>query len=182
MERNAAAQASQAERRAEDVLERLRAFGKWPQKHHYSQDSNPDIIAEAQLADDLRRCRSAGVFIEAAEAEIDELHWKWLQQREAEAMERNAAAQDRRRDAAKARKTRLRTLLGNLRSSKSRCDCNDFAHWYGLWRCSPQLTICLRSAGHHFEHCRLARSAVRPAHAMAGERLMMRSIREPSGW
>ena len=84
-------------------------------------------------------------------------------------MERNAAAQDRRRDAAKARTTRLRTLLEKLRSSKSRCDCNDFAHWYGLWRCNPELAICLRSAGHHFEHCRLARSAVRPVHAMAGE-------------
>ena len=29
--------------------------------------------------------------------------------------------------------------------------------------------MSLRSAGHHFEHCRLARSAVRPVHAMAGE-------------
>ena len=40
----------QAERRAEDVLERLRAFGKWPQEHEYSHASNTDIITEARLA------------------------------------------------------------------------------------------------------------------------------------
>ena len=50
-------------------------------------------------------------------AEIDELHWMWMREREAEAMERNAAAQDRRRDAAKARTMPLRTLLKNLGSS-----------------------------------------------------------------
>ena len=157
------------EKRVANMLKRLRAFGKWPREHAYSLASNPDIIAEAQLAHDLRKCRSSGILNEAAVAEIDELHWIWLREREAEAMERNAAAQDRRRDAAKARTTRLRTLLKNLPSSKSRCDCNDFAHWYGLWRCNPELAIHLRSAGHHFEHCRLVRSAVRPVHAMAGE-------------
>ena len=120
-----------------------------------------------QLAQDLRRCRSSGIFNKAAEAEIDELHWKWLREQEAETMERKAAAQARRRDAAKARKTRLRSLLGKLRSSKSRCDCNDFAHWYGLWRCNPQLAIRLRSAGHHFMHCRLARDAKQPFHVLA---------------
>jgi hypothetical protein len=155
------------EARVADMLDRLRAFGKWPQEHDYSQASDPDIIAEAQLAHDLRKCCSSGILNNAAVAEIDELHWIWLREREAEAMERNAAAQDRRRDAAKARTTRLRTLLKNLRSSKSRCDCNDFAHWYGLWRCNPELAIRLRLAGHHFEHCRLARSAVQPLHAMA---------------
>ena len=144
-------------------MNRLRAFGKWPQEHYYYSQA----IVEAKLAHDLRKCRSSGILNKAAEAEIDELHWIWLREREAEAMERNAAAQDRRRDAAEARKTRLRTLLGNLRSSKSRCDCNDFAHWYRLWRCNPELAMHLRLAGHHFEHCRLARSAVQPLHAMA---------------
>ena len=93
----------QAERRAEDILNRLRAFGKWPQ-----------VIVEAKLAHDLRKCRSSGILNKAAEAEIDELHWIWLREREAEAMERNAAAQARRRHAANARKTRLRTLLWEL--------------------------------------------------------------------
>ena len=146
---------AQAEIRASDILERLRALGKWPQEHAYSLASDPDIIAEAQLAHDLRKCRSSGIFGKAAEAEIDEFHWIWMREREAEAIERNAAAQDRRRDAAKARTTRLRTLLQKLRSSKWRCDCHDFAHWYGLWRCNPELAIRLRLAGHHFEHCRL---------------------------
>ena len=77
-------------------------------------------------------------------------------------MERNAAAKARRRDAAKTKKTRLRILLGKLRASTSRCDCHDFAHWYGLWRCNPELAIRLRLAGHHFKHCRLARSVVLP--------------------
>jgi hypothetical protein len=63
-------------------------------------------IVEAKLAHDLRKCRSSGILNKAAEAEIDELHWIWLREREAEAMERNAAAQDSRRDAAEARKTR----------------------------------------------------------------------------
>ena len=94
------------ETRAADMLDRLRAFGKWPQEHHYSHASNPDSIAETQLAHDLRKCRSSGILGKAAVAEIDELHWIWLLEREAEAMERNAAAQGRRRDAAKARKTR----------------------------------------------------------------------------
>ena len=108
-----------AERRASDILERLRAFGKWPQEHEYSLASDPDIIAEARLAHDLRKCCSSGILHKAANAEIDELLWIWLREREAEAMESNAAAQDRRRDAAKARTMRLRTLLKSLRSSKS---------------------------------------------------------------
>lgn len=84
-------------------------------------------------------------------------------------MERGGRAQARRRDVAEARKTRLRTLLGNLRSSKLRCDCKDFAYWYGLWRCNPELAIRLRLVGRHFEHCRLDRSAVQPLHAIARE-------------
>ena len=39
-----------AARRAQDILERLRAFGKWPQEHEYSHASNTDIITEARLA------------------------------------------------------------------------------------------------------------------------------------
>ena len=161
---------AQAERRTADILERLRAFGKMPQEHDYSQASNKAIIAEAKLAHDLRKCRSSGILNQAAVAEIDELHWIWLREREAEAMERNAAAKTRRRNAVSARKTRLRTLLGKLRSSKSRCDCNDFAHWYALWRCNPELAMRLRFAGHHFKHCRLASSAVQPVHSIARER------------
>ena len=154
---------AEVERRAQDILERLRAFGRWPQEHRYSQVVTADIIKEAQLAHDLRKCRSSAILNKAAVPEIDELHWIWLREREAEAMERKAATQARRRDAAKAKKTRLRTLLRNLRSSRSRCDCNDFAHWYGLWRCNPELAMRLRLAGHHFEHCRLACGAVHPA-------------------
>ena len=160
---------AQAERRAQDILERLRAFGRWPQEHECSQAINPDIITEARLAHDLSKCRSSAILNKAAVPEIDELHWIWLREREAEAMERKAATQARRRDAAKAKKTRLWTLLRNLRSSRSRCDCNDFAHWYGLWRCNPELAMRLRLAGHHFDHCRLARRALRPAHATARE-------------
>ena len=73
----------QAERRAEDILERLRAFGKWPQEHAYSQASNADVVAEARLAHDLRKCRSSGILNKAAVAEIDELHWIWAREREA---------------------------------------------------------------------------------------------------
>ena len=46
---------ARADRRASDILQRLRAFGKRPQEHAYSQASDPDIIAEAQLAHDLRK-------------------------------------------------------------------------------------------------------------------------------
>ena len=41
---------AEAERRAQDILERLRAFGKWPQEHEYSHANNTDIITEARLA------------------------------------------------------------------------------------------------------------------------------------
>ncbi len=47
-----------------DILDRLRAFGKWPQEHDYAQASNPEIISEAKLAHELRKCCSAGVSLE----------------------------------------------------------------------------------------------------------------------
>ena len=61
---------ARAETRAQDILERLRAFGKWPQEHDYSPASSQEILTEAKLAHDLRKFRSAGLFDKSAEAEI----------------------------------------------------------------------------------------------------------------
>ena len=71
-------QDKRTETRVANMLERLRAFGKWPPEHDYPQASNPDTIAEAKLAHDLRKCRSSGVLNKAAVTETDELHWIWL--------------------------------------------------------------------------------------------------------
>ena len=86
---------AQAQRRAHDILERLRAFGKWPSQHGYSHAGKPDIIAEARLAHDLRKCLRSGILSKAAVAEIDELHWIWLREQEPEAVESDARAQAR---------------------------------------------------------------------------------------
>ena len=50
---------ARAEMRASDILERLRAFGKWPQEPHYSQASAADVLAEARLALLRARARAA---------------------------------------------------------------------------------------------------------------------------
>ncbi len=152
------------DKRTVDILERLRAFGKWPREHGYSQASDQESITEAKLTHDLRKCRSAGILNKAAEAEIDEMHWMWMREQEAEAMERKAAACAERQAAAKERKTRMRSLLDKLHASKHRCDCNDFAHWCNLWRCDWKLAQSLRQGGHHFMHCEFARRAAQPAH------------------
>ena len=83
---------AQAERQAQDILERLHTSGKWPQEHHYSHASSPDIIAEARLAHDLRKCRRSGILSKAGVAEIDELHWIWLREQEAEATAHGASS------------------------------------------------------------------------------------------
>ena len=150
------------------LLEQVEQLGHYPRrKNGPAKPKNRKQRAENSLAKKISKQWSQ--LDNATKAELTRIKEETKGKDVEEQAERRAAANDRRRDAAKARTTRLRTLLEKLRSSKSRCDCNDFAHWYGLWRCNPQLTICLRAAGHHFEHCRLAHSAVRPAHAMAGE-------------
>jgi hypothetical protein len=140
-----------------ELLERLRAFGRWP------QDSRGNSDLQRKLAHDIRKSLQGGFLSRAAEAEIDEMHWMHLRELEAKALEDKAAAQEAWRQAARARKERLRTLLALLRTSQLRCDCHDFAHWYALWRCNPQLSTRLRLAGHHFRHCRLVRDAYQPA-------------------
>ena len=143
-------------------MERLRAFGRWPREGPPSKSR--DAALEGKLAHDLRKALATGFLSKAAEAEIDEMHWMHLRELEAAALEAKTTAQETRRQAARARKERLRALLALLRTSGLRCDCHDFAHWYGLWRCDPQLSTRLRLAGHHFRHCRLVRAAKQPGH------------------
>jgi hypothetical protein len=142
------------------LLERLRAFGRWPQE--YASSKSRVAETERKLAHDIRKRLETGFLSKAAEAEIDEMHWMRKRELEANALEDKAATQEARRQATRTRQQRLRTLFALLRTSTLRCDCHDFAHWYALWRCDPQLATRLRLAGHHFRHCRLVRAAAQP--------------------
>ena len=153
------------------LLERLRALGRWPVK--YASPTHPQQEQERQLAKAIWKARKSGRLSAASEAEIDEIHWMHQRELQAKSMEADVAATNAvrkaRQETARQRRARLQRLLASLQTSRQRCDCHDFAHWCALWRSDSHLACRLRLAGHHFSHCQLARSPLKRVASSAAQ-------------